>query len=350
MTGALTVSICLPTCDRPELIVACLNSCVGQTYPRIEILIGDDSRDDRTELLIASHYAHDARIRYVRNDPPLGQARNVASLFARAAGTLVMLIHDDDYLALDGVARLAALWRTYPHLEVAFGDQYEVDASGRVDPRRSARLNAAFHRTRDAQGMQSRPGRTGLVQMFPNNGWMAVATLVRRVSYRDDAGACCDFVFGVELCLAASRVCYVHEYVSYYRKTASSISNSTRVSTSAAALTAYSFVSALPLDPSLEEARRTALRRLTPIVVSLLARHDAPLLALRVALAHPDAYAYGSSLRLGYHLSLIARALLSLRLHRDRRRDTACAPSTHTMPITPPASTCVSRSNASAAD
>lgn len=35
---------------------------------------------------------------------------------------------------------------------------------------------------------------------------------------------------------------------------------------------------------------------------------------------------------------------------RDKRRTTACAPNTHTMPITPPASTCVSRSNASAAD
>lgn len=350
MTNALTVSICLPTCDRPELIVECLDSCLAQSYPHIEILIGDDSHDDRTERLIGTRYAHDARIRYLRNDPPLGQARNVASLFARASGTLVMLIHDDDYLVIDGVARLVALWRRYPHLEVAFGDQYEVDVSGCVDPRRSARLNAAFHRTRAAQGMQSLPGRTGLVQMFPNNGWMALATLVRRVGYREDAGACCDFVFGVELCLAASHIGYLHEYVSYYRKTRMSISNSTRVSTSAAALTAYSFVQGLPLDATLEDARRAALRRLAPIVVSLHARHHAPRAALRVALDHPDAYAYGLSVRLCYHLSLIARALLPRSLHRDKRRAAACATNTHTIPITPPASTCVSRSNASAAD
>ncbi|SAK52236.1 glycosyl transferase [Caballeronia hypogeia] len=350
MTSAMTVSICLPTCDRPELIVECLNSCLAQTYPHIEIVIGDDSRDDRTQQLIVEHYSHDARIRYVRHDAPLGQARNVASVFARATGALIMLIHDDDYLELDGVARLVSLWRTYPHLEVAFGDQHEVDASGRVDVQRSARLNAAFHRTHDAQGMQALPGRTGLVQMFPNNGWMALAALVKRVGYREDAAACCDLVFGVELCLAASHVYYMHAYVSYYRKTSLSISVRTRASASAAALTAYSYVSNLPLDASLETSRKQALRRLAPIVVSLHAKHDAPRAALRVALDHPDAYGYGLSLRLCYHLALIARAFVPVRVQRDRRLFSACAPSTHAKPITPPASTCVSRSKASPTD
>ena len=311
MTRTLTVSICLPTCNRPDLIVECLDSCLAQTYAHIEILIGDDSRDDLTRQLIASRYADDARIRYVRNDPPLGQARNVASLFERAAGTHIMLIHDDDYLAPEGVARLVALWELHPHLDVAFGDQYEVDASGHVDERRSAALNAAFHRSRHTQGMQALPGRTGLVQMFPNNGWMALAALVKSVGYREDAGACCDFVFGVELCLAASHIYYLHDYVSFYRKTPVSISRSTRVTPFAAAFTAYSFVLGLPLDASLEAARRTALRRLAPIVVSLHARHDAPLAALRVALDHPDAYIYGLSPRFCYHAALIARALLA---------------------------------------
>jgi hypothetical protein len=102
--------------------------------------------------------------------------------------------------------------------------------------------------------------------------------------------------------------------VSYYRKTAASISHSTRMSPHAAAFIAYAFVSGLPLDPSLEAARGVALRRLAPIVVSLHARQDAPRAALHIALAHLDAYGYGLSPRLYDHLALIARALLAWRL------------------------------------
>jgi glycosyltransferase involved in cell wall biosynthesis len=316
MTSALTVSICLPTCNRPELIVQCLDSCLAQHYAQLEIVIGDDSRDDRTEQLIHTRYAGDARIRYTRNEMPLGQARNVASLFERASGDVIMLIHDDDFLADDAVSRLIALWEAYPHLQVAFGNQYEVDADGQVNLQQSAILNEAFHRTRAMQGLQMQPGRTGLVQMFPNNGWMALASLVKQVGYREDVGACCDYVFGVQLCLAATHIYYLNEYVSYYRKTATSVSLSTRNSTSAASLHAYEFLMKLTLDASLESARRVALRRLAPIVVSLHAKHDAPLAALRVALDHPDAYAYGFSLRLYYHLSLIARAMIAVRVRQ----------------------------------
>jgi glycosyltransferase involved in cell wall biosynthesis len=317
MKTSSKVSICLPTCNRPELIVQCLDSCLAQTHANIEIVIGDDSKDDRTQQLIARAYAHDARVRYVRNEPSLGQARNVASLFERATGDKIVLIHDDDYLADDGIEQLLSLWQMHPQLEVAFANQYEVDANGHVDQVTSDALNAAFHRTKDAQGLQKQPGRTGLVQMFPNNGWMANADLVKRISYSDQVGMCCDFVFGTELCLAATQIYYLHRYVSYYRKTEVSISQTTRGSGIAASLTAFQFVNGLTLDASLEPARKLALRRLVPIVVSLHAKNDAPLAALRVALDHLFAYGYGFDMRLYYHLSLIARALIATKLRHQ---------------------------------
>jgi glycosyltransferase involved in cell wall biosynthesis len=307
------VSICLPTCNRPDLIVDCIDSCLGQTYGHLEIVIGDDSGDIRTQQLIAARYAREPRVRYTRNQPPLGQARNVASLFERARGDKILLIHDDDLLTTDGVEKLVSLWTRYPHLDAAFGDQYEAGHSGAVDFDASARLNAAFRRTKDAEGLQPLPGRTGLIQMFPNNGWMADARLVKRIGYKDQYGTCCDFVFGTELCLAAREVFYLHDYVSVYRKTASSISHSTRGTTVAATLSAYAFVKALPLPPQLEPSRTLALRRLAPIVVSVHARNRQPLRGLKIALAHLYAYNYGLSARFYYHLLMLARASLSTR-------------------------------------
>lgn len=307
------VSICLPTCDRPELIAACIDSCLAQSYGNLEIVIGDDSSDDRTAQLIMTRYAREPRVRYLRNQPSLGQARNVASLFERAGGDKILLIHDDDLLSTDGVEKLLSLWTRHPQLDAAFGDQYEADHSGAIDFEASARLNAAFRRMKDAEGLQCLPGRTGLIQMFPNNGWMANAELVKRIGYKDDYGMCCDFVFGTELCLAAREVFYLHDYVSVYRKTATSISHSTRGTALAATVSAYAFVKALQLPPQLEPSRKLALRRLAPIVVSVHARNRQARAGSRVALAHLFAYRYGLSARLYYHLLMLARGALSAR-------------------------------------
>jgi glycosyltransferase involved in cell wall biosynthesis len=305
------VSICLPTCDRPELIALCIDSCLAQSYGHLEILIGDDSNDARTQQLIAARYRQEPRVRYARNQPPLGQARNVASLFERARGDKILLIHDDDLLATDGVEKLVSLWTLHPRLDAAFGDQYEADHRGAVDLDASTRLNAAFGRTKDAEGLQPLPGRTGLIQMFPNNGWMADAQLVKRIGYTEQHGPCCDFVFGTELCLAAREVFYLHEYVSVYRKTATSISHSTRGTAIAAPVSAYAFVKALQLAPQLEPSRKLALRRLAPIVVSIHARNRQAQAGFRIALGHLFAYRFGFSARLYYHLLMLVRAGLT---------------------------------------
>jgi glycosyltransferase involved in cell wall biosynthesis len=304
------VSICLPTCNRPDLLTECIDSCLAQGYGNLEIVIGDDSTDARTRQRVARRYGDEPRVRYTKNEPPLGQARNVASLFARARGDKILLIHDDDLLTTDAVEKLVSLWQRHPQLDAAFGDQYEADHDGAIDFDASVRLNADFRRTREAEGVQPLAGRTGLIQMFPNNGWMADARLVKRIGYKEQYGMCCDFVFGTELCLAAREVFYLRDYVSVYRKTATSISHSTRGTTSAAPLSAYEFVKSLDLPARLEPSRRLALRRLVPIVVSIHAKNHQPRAGLRVALAHLFAYNHGFSARLYCHLLMLARAAL----------------------------------------
>ena len=299
MTAQTKVSICLPTYQRPELIGQCLDSCLAQTHANLEVLIGDDSKDDRTRALIDAKYAADPRVRYVKNEPSFGQARNVASLFARATGDKILLIHDDDFLVENGVERLLSAWDAHPDIEVAFGDQYETDEHGNVDRAASEHINTVYHRTREAAGLQPLPGQTGLIQMFPNNGWMANADLVKRVNYKEQYGMCCDYVFGSELCLAAKGVYYLKEYVSYYRKTAVSVTTTTRASLSASTVVAYDFVSRLDLPRPLEAARRVALRRMVP-------RRS-----LRIALGHLFAYNYGFSMRFYYHLMMIFRAMVA---------------------------------------
>ena len=308
MTTTTKVSICLPTYNRPELLVRCIESCLMQTHANIEIVIGDDSSDDRTAQLVASRYGNDPRIAYRRNVPALGQAPNVASLFERASGDKILLIHDDDYLLAHCIGKLLAQWERYPDLEVAFGDQYETDHDGRIMHAASERMNLAYHRTASAAGLQNPPGRVGIVQMFPNNGWLANAALVKRIGYDDYYGTCCDYVFGTRLCLAAKRVCYVNEYVSCYRITDVSVSQATRTSINASSISAWRFLNSLTLPSELEPARKLAMRRLVPIVVSLLARNREARAGLQLALGNLYAYRFGFSPRLYYHLLMIWKA------------------------------------------
>jgi hypothetical protein len=67
------------------------------------------------------------------------------------------------------------------------------------------------------------------------------------------------------------------------------------------------------LPAQLEATRRLALRRLVPIVVSVHAHNRRPWAAMKIALGHLFAYDYGFSARLYYHLSIVARAALTLR-------------------------------------
>ncbi|MGF6877823.1 glycosyltransferase family 2 protein [Paraburkholderia sp. MM5477-R1] len=319
------VSICVPTCNRPDLLIECVDSCLAQSYPHVEIVIGDDSTDARSRQLILQRYRDEPRVRYEKHEPPLGQARNVSSLFERARGDKILLIHDDDLLTSDAVDKLVSLWQRYPRLDAAFGAQYEADHDGAIDLAASARLNEAFRRTEAREGLQPLAGRTGLIQMFPNNGWMADARLVKRVGYDARYGVCCDYVFGTELCLAAREVFYLHDYVSVYRKTATSVSHSTRGTSMAATLSAYAFVKSLRLPAPLEPSRRQALRRLAPIVVSIHASNGEARAGWRIARAHLFAYNYGFSARLYYHLLMLARAAWRGRLPMPRAAADAVA-------------------------
>ncbi len=308
------VSICIPTCDRPELLELALASCLAQSYSNIQILVSDDSRGDATQTMMRMRYAMEARIHYIRNTPSLGQGRNVASLFARAEGDKILLLHDDDLLEHDAIESLLALWGPHPHLEIAFGDQYVIDIEGKVDLEQSRTGNIAFCRTKAAEGLQKEPGRTGLVSMFPNNGWLANAELVKRVNYKAKFGSGCDFAFGVEVCLAARQIYYLKKYVSSYRVTPGAISATTAMSMNSAAVEAFRIVSQLELTGALESARRVAYKRMVPIVVSTLSRHDQPINGLKLALTHLHAYNYGLSPRFYYHMLLIGKSML----HRRR--------------------------------
>ncbi len=174
------------------------------------------------------------------NQPPLGQARNVASLFERASGDKILLIHDDDLLTIDGVEKLVSLWTLHPQLDAAFGDQYEADHDGTIDFDAS---DASERRVPAHEGRRGSAGAAGPNRADPDvpEQWLDGERGPRQADRLSTSSTACAAIScsAPQLCLAAREVFYLHDYVSVYRKTATSISHSTRGTAIAATVSAY---------------------------------------------------------------------------------------------------------------
>jgi glycosyltransferase involved in cell wall biosynthesis len=89
------VTILVPTYKQPEYILDAINSCVKIKYPKLEILILDDSEDEETSAIVRSKLS--ANINYVHNKTRLGRVANYNNGLSIASGKYILNLDGDDY-------------------------------------------------------------------------------------------------------------------------------------------------------------------------------------------------------------------------------------------------------------
>ena len=99
------VSIMIPTYNRPHYFRETLEAARAQTYPNIEIIVCDNSTDERTAELMQA-YEDDVRIRYVRNRAARTKAENFMPFERLAQGEYLQWCMDDDILLPDKITRM----------------------------------------------------------------------------------------------------------------------------------------------------------------------------------------------------------------------------------------------------
>ena len=107
------VSILIPTYNRPEYFRETLESALSQTYPNIEVIVCDNSADDRTEELIRA-YQSDTRVRYVRNKSARSKEENFMLFEHLAQGELLQWCMDDDILLPDKITLMVDAFFSEP--------------------------------------------------------------------------------------------------------------------------------------------------------------------------------------------------------------------------------------------
>jgi glycosyltransferase involved in cell wall biosynthesis len=100
------VSILIPTYNRAGMLTQAIESAVGQTYRRTEIVVADNCSTDSTPEVVAAFAARDDRIRSIRQPENRGYLGNMQTLFEAARGEFVKFVMDDDVLLPDCVESL----------------------------------------------------------------------------------------------------------------------------------------------------------------------------------------------------------------------------------------------------
>jgi len=114
------VSICIPTYNQPTFFKRLLSSIEQQTYRNIEIIVSDDSNNAEVQQ-VCDAFQHRLDIQYFHHAPALKTPRNWNFALDKATGDLLMLIHQDDWLASkESIAQYVTAFEQYPKANFIF--------------------------------------------------------------------------------------------------------------------------------------------------------------------------------------------------------------------------------------
>lgn len=91
------VSVIVPAFNREKTIKRCLESILGQSYRRLELIVIDDGSRDRTGAICDSYERKDSRVKAFHNtNSGVSYSRNYG--MKQAAGDYVLFVDSDDYI------------------------------------------------------------------------------------------------------------------------------------------------------------------------------------------------------------------------------------------------------------
>ena len=133
------VSILIPTYNQPEFFRQALQSALNQDYPNIEIIVSDDSTDDRVEKVCSEFLSKPQRfpIQYLKHQSTRAKlflgSENLIYLLNQAHGDYVNFLLHDDLFMPNKISKMVTCFETLKD-KVAFvwSSRYIVDENANV--------------------------------------------------------------------------------------------------------------------------------------------------------------------------------------------------------------------------
>jgi peptidoglycan/LPS O-acetylase OafA/YrhL/glycosyltransferase involved in cell wall biosynthesis len=118
--NVISVSAVICTRNRPDLIGNAVASVVANTYPRFDLLVVDQSDDDRTGAIVRELAADHPNLRYLHTSTPgLSRAYNIG--IRETQGELLAFTDDDCIAPMDWISSIEAAFGSTPEAEMLYG-------------------------------------------------------------------------------------------------------------------------------------------------------------------------------------------------------------------------------------
>jgi glycosyltransferase involved in cell wall biosynthesis len=124
-----TVSICIPTYNRPEFLLQALRSCFSQTYKDYEIVISDNSESNETKKVVLE--LKNKKIRYYKNPKNIGSFNNLIKVVTLAKGRYIKFLLDDDLLSDNCIEAMVKVMNAHENIGVVCSPLRIIDGRGR---------------------------------------------------------------------------------------------------------------------------------------------------------------------------------------------------------------------------
>lgn len=169
------VSVVLPTRNRSHLLARAVHSVLAQSYENLELIVVDDGSTDGTPRAMAD--IADPRVRYLRNDRPMGAAAARNRGISAAGGVYVAFHDDDDIWLIERLEKqLADLQRTGEDVALSLCGHFCLEASGP----RYVGGHWAF------SGIDFTKGTTGEWALIATPGWLLRRAVLESVGGFDE--------------------------------------------------------------------------------------------------------------------------------------------------------------------
>ncbi|WP_304206889.1 glycosyltransferase [Phocaeicola plebeius] len=127
------VSVVMATFNEPAgFITASVESILKQTYPRLELIIADDSTSEDTRDVIDAFAKKDSRVKVIRHKERMGFVRALNEGLCQASGKYIARMDGDDISLPDRIRKEVDYLEKHGHVDVLGGAMDIIDEKGTV--------------------------------------------------------------------------------------------------------------------------------------------------------------------------------------------------------------------------